>query len=54
MPCRVVHGGGQGQQEVPGCWLILDAQGGKLTEAMENLEGLCTYWGWELDLTALT
>ena len=40
--------------KVPGCWLILDAHGEGLTEAMENLESLCTHWGWELDLTALS
>ena len=33
---------------VPGCWLIIEAQGEKLKEAMQNLEGLCEHWGWEL------
>ena len=34
--------------KVPGCWLIIEAQGEKLKEAMQNLEGLCEHWGWEL------
>ena len=33
----------------PGCWLILEAQGEVLREAIQNLEGLCAYWGWELE-----
>ena len=33
---------------MPGCWLIIEAQGEKLKEAMQNLEGLCEHWGWEL------
>ena len=35
--------------KVPGCWLILEAQGEVLREAIQNLEGLCAYWGWELE-----
>ena len=33
---------------VPGCWLIAEAQGEVLKEAMNNLEGLCEHWGWEI------
>ena len=35
--------------KVPGCWLILEAQGEVLQEAMQNLEGLCEHWGWVLE-----
>ena len=34
--------------KVPGCWLIAEAQGEKLKDAMDNLEGLCEHWGWEI------
>lgn len=36
--------------KVPGCWLILEAKGEELKEAMQNLEGLCDHWGWELQI----